>query len=177
MITAKEIKGLKLKKMQTRLAFGILVVFLMTSCNQNNLFDRYTSVDNEWNKNQIISYNFTVNDTLQTKNVYIKVRTSDSYKYSNLFLIVDLKYPNGKIEKDTLEYMMAQPDGTMLGRGLMSIKEHKLWYKGHDQPFVFSELGDYTISIHHAMRALDEVSGISALEGVLDVGFCIENLE
>ena len=94
-----------------------------------------------------------------------------------LFLIIDLEYPNGKIEKDTLEYTMALPNGAMLGRGLMSIKEHKLWYKGHTTPFVFSEAGEYTITINHAMRAFDEVSGISALEGVLDVGFCIEELE
>ena len=163
--------------MQTRFWFGFLVLFLMTSCHQNSAFDRYTSVDNIWDKNQIISYNFVIGDTLKNQNLFIKIRTSEAYKYSNLFLIIDLEYPNGKIEKDTLEYTMALPNGAMLGRGLMAIKEHKLWYKGHATPFVFSEVGEYTITINHAMRAFDEVSGISALEGVLDVGFCIEDLE
>jgi hypothetical protein len=65
----------------------------------------------------------------------------------------------------------------MLGDGLMFIKEHKLWYKGHQNPFVFSEIGDYTISIRQAMRALNKVSGLKSLEGVLDVGFSIENLD
>ena len=75
--------------MQTRFWFGFIVVFLMTSCNQNSLFDRYTSVDNIWDKNQIISYNFVVGDTLQNQNLYIKIRTSENYKYSNIFHIDD----------------------------------------------------------------------------------------
>ena len=54
--------------MQTRFWFGFLALFLMTSCNQNSSFDRYTSVDNIWDKNQIISYNFVVGDTLQNQN-------------------------------------------------------------------------------------------------------------
>jgi gliding motility-associated lipoprotein GldH len=163
--------------MLNRFGLGFLVVFLTISCQQNTIFDRYTSLDNAWNKSQIISYDFTIEDTLKSQNLYIKIRTSEDYKYSNLFLTVDLKYPNGKIEKDTLEYLMAQSDGSMLGRGLMSIKEHKLWYKGHIKPFVFSEVGNYIVTINHAMRALDEVSSMTSLEGVLDVGFCIENLE
>ena len=110
-------------------------------------------------------------------NLFFKIRTSEDYKFSNLYLIVDLKYPNGKLQKDTLEYQMARPDGSMLGDGLMFIKEHKLWYKGHKNPFVFSEIGDYTISIRQAMRALNNVSGLKSLEGVLDVGFSIENLD
>jgi gliding motility-associated lipoprotein GldH len=163
--------------MQTRFWFGILVVFLMLSCNQNKVFDRYTSVKNSWHKNQRISYDFTIKDSLQPQNLFIKIRTTEDYKYNNLFLIVDLKYPNGKIEKDTLEYKMAKPNGAMLGKGLMSIKEHKLWYRGHLQPFVFSEVGSYTVTISHAMRALDEVLAINSLSGVLDIGFCVENLE
>lgn len=173
----KETKDRTLKTMQIRLAFSILVVVLTTSCRQNNTFERYTSIDDGWDKHEIVSYDFTINDTLQKQNLYINLRTSEQYEYSNLYLIVDLKYPNGKVEKDTLEYQMARPDGAMMGEGLMSIKEHKLWYKGHKTPFVFSEQGDYKISINHAMRTLGEVSGITSLEGVLDVGFCIENLE
>ena len=173
----KETKDRTFKTMQIRLAFSILVVVLTTSCRQNNTFERYTSIDDGWDKHEIVSYDFTINDTLQKQNLYIKLRTSEQYEYSNLYLIVDLKYPNGKVEKDTLEYQMARPDGSMMGEGLMSIKEHKLWYKGHEMPFLFSEQGDYKISINHAMRTLGEVSGITSLEGVLDVGFCIENLE
>lgn len=165
------------KKMQIRLVFSILVFLMTTSCRQNCAFEDYTSIDSAWDKNKIIAYNFTIDDTLQKRNLYLKIRTSEKYKFSNLFLIVDLKYPNGKIEKDTLEYQMAKPDGSMLGDGLMSIKEHKLWYKGHQTPFMFSEKGDYTISINQAMRTLNNVPGVVSLEGILDVGFCIENLE
>lgn len=166
-----------LKRMRIRLIYGILVIVLMASCNRNSTFDHYTSIDGNWGKDEVISYDFTITDSIKKNNLFFKIRTSEDYKYSNLYLIVDLKYPNGKLLKDTLEYQMARPDGSMLGDGLMNIKEHKLWHKGHQNPFVFSEIGDYTISIRQAMRALNNVSGLKSLEGVLDVGFSMENLD
>ena len=166
-----------LKRMRIRPIYGILVIVLMASCNRNLTFDHYTSIDGNWGKDELISYDFTITDSIKKHNLFFKIRTSEDYKYSNLYLTVDLKYPNGKLQKDTLEYQMARPDGSMLGDGLMFIKEHKLWYKGHQNPFVFSEIGDYTISIRQAMRALNNVSGLKSLEGVLDVGFSIENLD
>ncbi len=81
-------------------------------------------------------------------------------------------FPHGKTIKDTLEYKMAEPSGKLLGEGLMGVKENKLWYK---EKVVFSEKGEYTVNIQHAMRENGKVNGIEELQGITDVGFRIEN--
>ena len=94
-----------------------------------------------WDKQQVISYDFIAPDTINPYNLFVNLRTTTDYKFSNLFLIVELDYPNGKVTKDTLEYHMAKPNGELLGTGFTSVKEHKLWFKGYDDSFVFSEEG------------------------------------
>ena len=92
-------------------------------------------------------------------------------------MIVELDYPNGKVTKDTLEYLMAKPNGELLGSGFTSVKEHKLyWLKAYDDSFVFSEEGTYKIQIQQAMRHRGEPNGVAQLDGIIDVGFSIEPL-
>lgn len=146
----------------------------MFSCDDNRVFDQYKSVSNVWDKDNKIAFKVTPPDSINPYNLYINLRNTDDFKYSNLFLIVELNYPNGKTLKDTLEYTMANPDGTFLGTGFTDVKENKLWYKGYDQPFVFDETGEYTINIQHAMRQNGSVDGVDKLEGVTDIGFRIE---
>ncbi len=40
-----------------------LFVFVALSCQQNKVFDRYTSISNGWNKQDVISYDFAAPDT------------------------------------------------------------------------------------------------------------------
>jgi hypothetical protein len=42
---------------------------------------------------------------------------------------VSVEKPNGYTKVDTLEYQMAEPDGTLLGNGFTDIKESKLFFK------------------------------------------------
>ena len=153
----------------------LLFVFVAFSCQQNKAFDRYTSISDRWDKQQVISYDFIAPDTINPYNLFINLRTTTAYKFSNLFLIVELDYPNGKVTKDTLEYLMAKPNGELLGSGFTSVKEHKLAFKGYDHPFVFSEEGTYKVQIQQAMRHRGEPNGVAQLEGIIDVGFSIES--
>jgi gliding motility-associated lipoprotein GldH len=146
------------------------------SCDQNKVFSSYTSISEAWNKQDVISYDFIAPDTITPYNLCVNLRTTNAYKFSNLFLIVELDYPNGKVTKDTLEYLMAKPNGELLGSGSTSVKEHKLSFKGHDHPFVFSEEGTYKVQIQHAMRHRGAPNGVTHLEGIIDVGFSVEPL-
>lgn len=154
--------------------FVFLLILMATSCDSNRIFDKYKSVPNQWHKDSIVSFNFKAPDTINTYNLFVNLRNTEAYKYSNLFLVVDLNYPNGKIIKDTLEYRMAAADGTFLGSGFTDVKENKLWYKGYDNPFKFNEEGDYQVQIQQAMRENGEINGVTNLDGITDVGFRIE---
>lgn len=157
------------------IAFIICAVFC--SCDSISVFDEYKSVPNQWHKDSIISFNVTPPDSINGYNLFINLRDTNDYKYNNLFLIVEMNYPNGKVLKDTLEYKMADPSGKLLGTGFTDVKENKLWYKGYKEPFVFNEAGTYQINIQHAMRQNGQVNGIDELEGITDIGFRIEHLK
>lgn len=154
----------------------VLFAFVAFSCEQNKAFSSYTSIPEAWNKKDVISYDFIAPDTTTPYNLYVNLRTTSAYKFSNLFLIVELDYPNGKVTKDTLEYLMAKPNGELLGSGFTSVKEHKLHFKGYNRPFVFTEEGTYKVQIQHAMRHRGAPNGVAQLEGIIDVGFSIESL-
>lgn len=143
----------------------------MVACDANRVIDEYVSVPNSWNKDDIIEFEVELPDTINAYDVFVNIRNSNDYKYNNLFLIVELDHPNGKVKKDTLEYRMTNADGEFLGSGFTDVKENKLWYK---QALVFNETGTYTFRIQHAMRENGMVEGIKDLEGIIDVGIRIE---
>ena len=155
--------------------FSILILLLVLSCDSKAVFDDYKTVPNKWNKDSLVSFTFNAPDTINSYNLYINLRNNSDYKYSNLFLITEFNYPNGKTFIDTLEYKMAAPNGELLGKGFTDIKENKLWYKGFETPFIFKELGDYKMNLQHAMRKNGDVNGVVDLEGITEIGFRVEN--
>ena len=146
-------------------------VLLLLNCDSNQIFDEYKSVPNKWNKNTLISFAVTPPDSTKLYNLFINIRNTNDYKFNNLFLIAEMNFPNGKTVKDTLEYQMAKPDGTLMGEGFTDVKENKLWYK---EGVKFDEIGEYNITIQHAMRNNGEVNGVDNLKGITDIGFRIE---
>jgi len=163
--------------MQKRISWFLLAIsclFLNISCDSKAVYDTYKTLPNEWHKDSVTRFSFKAPDTLVNYNLYVNLRNTNEYRYSNLFLIVELNYPNGKVVKDTLEYKMAAPNGELLGAGFSDVKENKLWFRGFKEKFQFSEEGEYNVNIQHAMRKNGEVKGITDLKGITEVGFRVE---
>ena len=158
--------------MRNSLSLWLLVCSLaLVSCDSNGVFDEYQSTSNAWHKDSIKQFKIQAPDSINAYNLFVNLRNNNDYKYSNLFLIVEFNFPNGKTIKDTLQYKMAEPSGKFLGTGFSSIKENKLWYK---EDFVFNESGEYLVKIQQAMRENGKVNGVKELEGITDVGFRVE---
>ncbi|MBW1294080.1 gliding motility lipoprotein GldH [Aquimarina litoralis] len=152
----------------------IILLFLCAgiySCDDERVFDEYRSVSYSWDKEEKVTFNLPELDSLEQYNLFINVRNTNDYKFSNLFLISEMEFPNGKIVTDTLEYEMARPNGEWLGSGFSDVKESKLWYK---ENVSFTENGVYKVTLQHAMRKNGETLGINTLEGITDIGFRIE---
>ena len=152
----------------------VFVFFSLVSCNSKHYFDEYKSVPNEWHKDSVISFKLQMPDSINPYNLFVNLRNTNTYKYNNLFLIVEMVFPHGKTIKDTLEYKMADPSGKLLGMGYTDIKENKLWYK---EQVVFDESGEYKVNIQQAMRESGKVNGVEFLQGITDVGFSVEHIE
>ena len=95
------------------------------------------------------------------------MRNNNEYPYANLRIfatIKDAKKKNKKNKIDTLNYILAEPNGMWLGKGFGETKEILFQYK---KGYKFPKNGIYTIEIQHAMRD-------SHLKGIEDFGIKIE---
>lgn len=149
-------------------------VLLFASCDKTRVYDEYESINSEWHRDSIVKFNFEAPDTLNNYNLFINLRNNSDYDFSNIYLITELNFPNGKVISDTLQYEMAAPTGEWLGTGFGDVKESKLWYK---ENLKFTEPGEYSVNIQQAMRRRDSVQGIESLEGITEVGFRIEDIK
>ncbi len=151
----------------------LILAFFIQSCKQENLvYADYQNLNNGfWRANDTIRFSFSEIDTLSQHNIFINIRNNGDYKFSNIFLIAEFGFPEGETVIDTLEYEMALPDGTWLGKGRGSVKESKFWFR---ENIVFPDSGVYSFKVSHAMRENGEVDGVQELKGITDVGLQIE---
>ena len=147
---------------------------MLVSCDESQIFDDYKTIDGGWHRDSIVTFNFDQKASKVPVNLFVNIRNNDEYEFSNLFLIVKMEQPKGKIKVDTLEYQMANPDGTLMGEGWSDIKESKLWYK---ENVTFPENGKYKVSIQQAVRQTGKVKGVERLNGITEIGFRIESLQ
>ncbi len=150
----------------------LLVAIFFFSCDKKRVFDEYKSVGSAWHKDSIVSFHLPELDSTKRYNLFLNIRNNNNYPFNNIFLIVGIEKPNGFTKVDTLEYQMADPEGNLLGNGFTDIKESKLFYKENVR-----FRGKYKIYIKQAVRETGKVPGVTALEGITEVGLRIENKE
>ena len=160
-------------RIKNKLLF-VTLLFLVISCDKKRVFDQYQSVGDAWHKDSIVTFDLPKLDSKKTFNMFVNIRDNNNYPFNNIFLIVSLEKPNRKVKVDTLEYLMTNPDGTLLGEGFSDIKENKLFYK---RKVSFDQKGLYKIHIKQAVRQTGKIEGVNALAGISDVGFRIESID
>ena len=155
--------------------FVILLVISLsfTKCEQEKGYSAYQSIGEEGLGTSPIIFEIPENvlDTLR-KNIFLRLRNNNNYQYSNIFLIVSLTAGEEQITNDTLEYLMASPEGKWLGEGFLEVKESKLWWK---ESVIFPEERPIKINISQAVRINNVKSGDEKLSGIVSVGISIEN--
>ena len=155
--------------------FVILLVISLsfTKCEQKKGYSEYQSIGEEGLGSSPIIFEIPENvlDTLR-KNIFLRLRNNNNYQYSNIFLIVSLTAGEEQITNDTLEYLMASPDGKWLGKGFTEVKESKLWWK---ENVIFPDERPIKINISQAVRSNGINKGVKELKGIVSVGVSIEN--
>lgn len=157
---------------QTANKYLIFFLFILfCSCDDKQFFDEYKSLNGKWTQKDKVTFTFEQKDTVNLYHMFVTLRNNNNYPFNNLFVIVKLNQPDKVIKIDTLEYAMANPDGTLLGDGITDTKHNKLWYK---ENFKFSKPGKYSVSIEQANREIGATKGVTTLTGVTEVGLRIE---
>ncbi|AZQ45137.1 gliding motility lipoprotein GldH [Nonlabens ponticola] len=151
--------------------WGVLCLCLLTSCDDQLVdSDTVTIAQGSWDYDAPVEFEITPPDSINDYDVFFYVRNDQQYAFKNLWLISQLKFPEGKIVTDTLQYEMADSQGRFLGTG-KDLIENKLWYK---RGVSFRESGTHNLTIKQAMRRNGDAQPLEQLDGVLDVGYIIE---
>jgi gliding motility-associated lipoprotein GldH len=146
--------------------FGlVLVILFLASCDTAKIYDEYQHVPSEgWLTSNSIDFEIEIEENEGTLVDYlIGLRNNNDYLYSNIFIFADIESPSGIHQRDTLQYLLAEPSGKWIGAGVGAIK-HNLFKFKEEQSL---ETGLYKIKLSHGMR--NEV-----LVGIEDLGFRIE---
>jgi len=160
-----------IRKITANICLLTFVVFFITSCQNNIVFEQTKDVEADgWHKDSIVSMHFKPLDTTQAYDLYFLVRNDNAYPYSNLFLIAGIENDKHKIV-DTLEYEMADVKGNWLGSGIGDLKESKLIYKKN---YHFHDTLPVDIRVQQAVRKTGQTMGDDILPGIKTIGIIIE---
>lgn len=143
-----------------------LMVLLMhlSSCDSAMVYDRFKQPElGLWTWDDALEFKADIRDTISLYNIYLQVRHTTEYPMSNLFIFMHIKSPEGQQLKDTINMILAAPDGRWTGRGNGNIRELMLLYREQTR---FRVPGTYTFTLEQAMRQ-EELP-------VTDVGIRIE---
>lgn len=144
---------------------GLLMLIFLVGCGTSGEDVTMKSIDNKWNKKTEQKFNLEISDPQNPKNIIFVVRNNNEYPYSNIRFIVNFKNPKSKISQvDTLNYILAKPNGEWLGTGFGEVKETLFQYKTN---YKFPEKGTYEVSVTQAMRN-------DNLPGIEDIGIKVE---
>ena len=154
--------------MRSYFMIGLAAVFA-TGCADNVVYQGDVQVPNgQWSRSFTPEFVFDIADTVARHDVYIDVRHTGEYPFSDLYLFVDLTGPGGRSMRDTVECLLADPTGQWLGKGTGFIFsdriQAKVLYKLRNR---FPSAGRYTMKLEQAMRA-------EPLPAIIDVGVSVE---
>lgn len=139
----------------------------MVACKNADETILTKDIDNKWDKKSSQSFDFNINDFQNQKNIIFIVRNNNDYPYSNIRLIANIEHNKKIIATDTLNYILAKPNGEWLGTGFGETKEALFQYKLN---YKFPQNGNYSVKVNQAMRR-------NVLPGIEDIGIKIQNVK
>jgi gliding motility-associated lipoprotein GldH len=114
------------------------------------VYDQFEELDQGmWTWNDALEFEAEISDTLSLHNIYLQVRHTTEYPMSNLYMFVHVKSPTGQHMKDTINMILAAPDGKWTGKGNGNIRELMLLYRKQTK---FRVPGTYIFTLEQAMR-------------------------
>ncbi len=152
-----------------KLMLSITVVaatLFLSSCREAPFYEKMQTFNGEWSAGNPATFTFEVEDTTSAYSFLLNLRHTEAYRYSNLFLFMQLDFPNGKLSVDTLECVLADPKGRWTGKASGNLVNHRIIL---NPKAIFPLPGEYTVKITHAMRH-------DTLREIMDVGFALESV-
>lgn len=147
------------------LILPLLTALLVSGCTDPNaITDQNTSIENRnWSYANRIKNDVKIDDVSVPYNIYINLRVTGDYRYSNIFVLLRRNGP-GVNSLTRFEIKLAEPDGRWLGKGSGNLYSYQVPVITN---FKFPAKGTYHFQVEQNMRD-------NPLHEVSDVGLRVE---
>lgn len=149
--------------------FGLIlsacIVTLSGCIDKNAVIDESIEIANHnWTYINTARFSFKIDDEKAPYNLYMNLRVTGDYKYSNIFVLISQLGPGIKNASKRYELRLATKEGEWLGKGSGNLYSYQ-------EPFLINHMfpakGTYTFIIEQNMRD-------NPLREVSDVGLRVE---
>lgn len=146
--------------------FVLILALCFSSCRDDKrLLDENRPMTNStWSYADRLKFAVKITDASQPYNLYLNLRHTPYYAYSNFFAVIHQISPEGKDYKMRFEFKLAQPDGEWLGEGSGNLYNHQIPFR---TSYRFPKPGTYRIEIEQNMRD-------NPLKEITDAGLRVE---
>lgn len=155
----------------TAFAYTIMTVLtvcalLLYACNSSNLvFEKNTEIpERSWAYEFKPAFEAPVTDTVSRYNLYVNLRHTNNYAYSNMWVMIYTTLPSGKKMERRTELPLADKEGKWYGKDSGSIVNQQILIQPNA---IMPEAGTYRFEFEQNMR-------VNPLPDVLSIGLSIE---
>ena len=144
-------------------AVALLSLAFLISCESAPTFEKsYVFENKEWKQDIKPSFTVDIKDASKDYDFVLTLRTTTEYKYSNLWVYMNTKTPNGEKAREPFEIKITNPDGSWIGKKTGTIVENSLNFKRRKLPLK----GKYTFILEQGITD-------SKINQVLDIGLVV----
>jgi len=143
----------------------IILSMIFPSCDSSKIYEKNLNIpDGIWNVGHVAKFDVQISDSKIPYNLYVNIRNASLYPTNNIWLFVTTNSPQGKAQRDTVEFILANEKGEWLGDGAGDYWDSQLMYK---KSVLFPSAGNFKLEIQHGMR-------MENLPFILEIGLRVE---
>jgi gliding motility-associated lipoprotein GldH len=148
--------------------FAVIMLSFNSCTDKKAVIDKNTPVpDHNWTYLNKFKYDVKIDDEKVPYNLYMNLRVTADYKYSNLFVLITKISPDKKSKTTRYELTLANKGGEWLGEGSGNLYSYQMRFLTN---YTFPAKGIYHFSIEQNMRE-------NPLKEVSDVGLRVEKAQ
>jgi gliding motility-associated lipoprotein GldH len=143
------------------------LLLILTACDPGRIYEKNLPVDaGGWLYSDYLDFEVNIPDTVSAYNIYLNVRHSDLYAYSNLWVQLQTMLPDSSVMNDKVQVELALTDGQWTGNCIDGICMNSVLIRSN---VVFPKPGTYRFRIIQDMRQ-------DPLPEILNAGLKLERL-
>ncbi len=147
-----------------QLLIQLVLLSVFVGCQQTVVYHEILNIPSgEWHYKDGLGFDVHIEDTLSLHELYLDIRNQTNYPYSNIFLFLEIQFPDGRSLRDTIECILADQRGDWTGKGVGKLRSNRFLFR---DDVWFPVPGTYSFQLYHGMR--DE-----QLHGISDAGIRI----